>query len=500
MFESLWLLFDTGDFPARWHCGNWSQVHGWVHVVSDILIFGAYAAIPTAISFFALRRREAIVFPKLYWLFAAFIFSCGFGHLVEASIFWHPWYRFSGLVKMCTAIFSWATVLALLRYAPLALTLPGVAELNRALQREIAERRRAEEEVRRLNEALAIRVQELETLLEMLPIGIGIAVDPDCKTIRTNRAFAEILGIPSGTNASLSAPNGEAPNGFQVFVNGSEMQPADLPIQRAARERSVVRDMEETIIRSDGRRLELLCQAAPIIDEAQVCRGAVGVFHDITERKAAEVQLKASLTEKQVLLHEIHHRVKNNLQFIVSLLRLQRAEIEDPQSREVLDEARGRVQAMALVHEKLYRADDFARLDFDAYLHDLASAVARTMHKRPDRVEFAIQADPLGLDTRVAVPVGFIVNELVSNSLKHAFDDGRAGRVEIQLHGSPEKGYDLMVGDNGVGAPGSFDPASTRSMGWRLVEMLVRQLEGTIRMERVGGTKFAIHFPSAQPR
>lgn len=495
MLDFFRLLFDTRDFPSRWHCGNWSAAHGWLHVVSDALIFGAYAAIPAVIAFVAVRRQHEIVFPKLYWLFAAFILSCGLGHLIEATLFWEPWYRLSGAVKATTAIVSWATVLALIQYVPTALRLPGVAKLNVELQREIDERRRAEARVRELNVALEARVRELETLMDVLPIGIGIATDPECRHIRTNPAFAEILGIAAERNASLSAPPAEAPVEFKVLHEDRELRPDELPIQRAASSGVLVRDFEEVVVRNDGRRIDLLCHAAPIFDHDRVCRGAVGIFVDITERKAAEQALKASLVENQVLLQEVHHRVKNNLQFIVSLLRLQAAEMASVELKEVLEETRRRVHAMALVHEKLYRAEDFARLDYGSYLRELVATLARTVSERMARIDFSVEAEATGLETSAAVPIGLIVNELVSNSFKHAFTDGRAGRVTVGLHGDPERGYDLLVRDNGIGAPTGFDPAATRSMGWRLVDMLVRQLDGTIHTKRGDGTEFALHFP-----
>jgi two-component sensor histidine kinase len=279
-----------------------------------------------------------------------------------------------------------------------------------------------------------------------------------------------------------------------VLHEDRELRPDELPIQRAAATGELVRNFEEVVVRNDGSRIDMLSHAAPILDHDRVCRGAVGVFLDITERKAAEQALKASLLEKQVLLQEVHHRVKNNLQFIVSLLRLQGAEMRNPALSEALDETRQRVHAMALVHEKLYRAGDFSRLDYGSYLRELVAALARMMSERVAPVEFSVQADAIGLETGAAVPIGLVVNELVANSLKHAFTDGRTGRVTITLHGDPDRGYDLTVRDNGVGAPGVFEPAARHSMGWRLVDMLVRQLDGTIQMNHAGGTEFAIHF------
>ena len=130
MFE----LFDTADFPARWYCGSWSAIHGWTHVAADVAIFGAYAAIPCALLYFAQRRRD-VPFLPVFWLFGAFIFFCGFGHMVEATLFWQPWYRFSAVVKVCTAVVSWATVIALIPVVPKALALPGLAAVNAEVAR-----------------------------------------------------------------------------------------------------------------------------------------------------------------------------------------------------------------------------------------------------------------------------------------------------------------------------------------------------------------------------
>ncbi|MCE9553682.1 MAG: response regulator [Planctomycetes bacterium] len=154
MLDSLGRLFDTDGYMARWHCGAWSSGQGWLHILSDIAIFGAYTAIPCVLLFFILRRRD-IPFPKIFWLFGAFIFSCGFGHLLEAIIFWHPVYRFSGVVKFTTAVVSWATVLALIQIVPQALHFPGLARLNAKLMGEVDERKRIEDALRQSEERLA---------------------------------------------------------------------------------------------------------------------------------------------------------------------------------------------------------------------------------------------------------------------------------------------------------------------------------------------------------
>ena len=140
-------LFDTSGFPPRWHCGLWSAGHGWLHILSDIAIFGAYAAIPLVLVYF-IRRRKDVPFLPIFWFFAAFIVACGLSHLIEATIFWHPWYRLSGLMKAVTAVVSWITVIALIKVIPSALALPGLAKINEQLNAEISERKQAAEALR----------------------------------------------------------------------------------------------------------------------------------------------------------------------------------------------------------------------------------------------------------------------------------------------------------------------------------------------------------------
>ena len=170
MDELLLNIFDTSDFPARWHCGRWTPTHGWLHVVSDIAIWGAYVTIPATLIFLVLRRRD-VPFPRVFWLFGAFIVSCGTVHLVEATIFWWPAYRLSGAVKLFTAVVSWATVLALVPVIPQALRWPGLAAVNTQLMREIDERKRVEEELKsrtaEIEDFNALAVGREERMIEL---------------------------------------------------------------------------------------------------------------------------------------------------------------------------------------------------------------------------------------------------------------------------------------------------------------------------------------------
>src|SRR5271157_3436234 len=218
-----------------------------------------------------------------------------------------------------------------------------------------------------------------------------------------------------------------------------------------------------------------------------------------SERKRAEEQLQASLAEKDVLLKEVHHRVKNNLQLISSLLSLQAARIEDPAVAELFAESRNRVRSMALVHENLYRAGNFARISMATHVQNLCAHLTRAYGVHSRRVELAIRIGDVQLDLDRAVTCGLIVNELVSNALKHAFPDGRAGRVCVELQPLGDKQQVLVVGDNGIGLRPDLDPRRSDSLGLQLVDDLTQQLHGTIVVNRDGGTTFTITF-DAEPR
>ena len=215
---------------------------------------------------------------------------------------------------------------------------------------------------------------------------------------------------------------------------------------------------------------------------------------EITARKQAEEQIRASLREKEVLLKEIHHRVKNNLQVISSLLYLQSKKIKDKQTFEILQDSQNRVRSMALVHERLYQSKDLARVDFAEYARNLASYIFRSHGVNANVIKLKIKVDDVFLGIDMAVPCGLILNELVSNSLKHAFPGGREGEIRIELRSDDDGQFTLMVSDNGVGIPKDLDFRNTESLGLQLVDTLVNQLEGTIELDRSGGTAFEITF------
>jgi PAS domain S-box-containing protein len=215
---------------------------------------------------------------------------------------------------------------------------------------------------------------------------------------------------------------------------------------------------------------------------------------DITERKRVERELQESLQEKEVLLQEVHHRVKNNLQVISSLLYLQSLEAQGQDSRHMLEDTRHRVRSMALVHEKLYGSHDLARLDFGGYVQSLVSSLQQSLATDGSAVQIELDVPELMLDVDQALPCGLIINELISNSLQHAFAGREAGRIHIGFEERDGR-FSLQVSDDGVGLPDDVDLATPTSLGLALVRMLVEQLQGSLEIASEGGTEFNIVFP-----
>ena len=212
------------------------------------------------------------------------------------------------------------------------------------------------------------------------------------------------------------------------------------------------------------------------------------------QRKRAEEALKASLQEKEVLLKEIHHRVKNNMQVISSLLSLQSRHLEDPKAIGMFKDSQHRIRSMALVHEKLYQAKDLSRIDFGQYLQNLIVYLVHSYQIDSGRIGLKIDVGGAALDINTAIPCGLIVNELVTNALKHAFPGGRKGEVRVTLRTGAGGKLTLTVGDNGVGWPAEADFRRTETLGMQLVTMLVDQLDGSIELEKRPGTAFRISF------
>jgi PAS domain S-box-containing protein len=219
------------------------------------------------------------------------------------------------------------------------------------------------------------------------------------------------------------------------------------------------------------------------------------ILRDATEQVAAEEKILGSLREKEVLLKEIHHRVKNNLQVVASLLGLQSRSAGDDQMRRMLLESQNRVHTMALLHECLYRSHNLSKIDFPDYIRQLVSHLYRSYEIEAGHVRLETKMEQLYLDMDAAVACGLIINELVSNSLKYAFPDGRQGVVRIELTADANQMALLIVADNGASRVSQSDLETAKTLGLRLVRSLTEQLGGTIELRTKDGTEARLRFP-----
>ena len=232
----------------------------------------------------------------------------------------------------------------------------------------------------------------------------------------------------------------------------------------------------------------------PVLSPHGEVQHIVALWKDVTERKQAEARIKTSLQEKELLLKEIHHRVKNNLQVVCSLLSLQGSAIQDPGTRQLFEETRDRVRSMASIHEMLYQSADMARIDFSGYISNLASQLFSSHGVDPARVKLQVDVEPVSLGINLGIPCGLLINELVTNALKHAFPGDRAGTITVSMRETLDHSIRIAVRDNGIGIPSDLDVESADSLGFQLVTTLIGQLNGTLEVRREHGTEFIILF------
>lgn len=247
------------------------------------------------------------------------------------------------------------------------------------------------------------------------------------------------------------------------------------------------RSLEVDLLKQLAVHIAIAIQQSELYQQAQ---------SELAERERAQTQLKSSLKEKEALLKEIHHRVKNNLQIISSVLRLQSDFVRDRQVMALFNDSQNRIRSMALIHEKLYQSRDLLHIGMDEYIRDLTSNLLASYAARPQQITLEIQASSIWLNIDTAIPCGLIINELVSNALKHAFPIAGCSdsRVWVNMTQTHNHQFTLTVGDNGIGLPSGMDFKNTESLGLELVCIFTEQLEGTIELTAQTGTQFTIAF------
>lgn len=353
-------------------------------------------------------------------------------------------------------------------------------QANSELRKEIAARAQTEQSLREAE-------SKYRGLVDTSPDGI-VLTDLEGRLLLCNLQAAHLHGYdrPEAMQG-LSAFDLIAPEDHQRTWEEMRREP----------ERSSAHNLEYTLLRRDGTRFPAELSASVVRSTAGEPTAYLVVERDITERKLAEERLLSSLREKEVLLKELHHRVRNNLQVVSSLLYLQSQRAETSASRGILQDSLNRVQSMALVHEKLYGSEDLARIDVGEYVRSLMDSLMESYGAGAQGVDTRAGVDEVMLSVDLAIPCGLLLNELLSNSLKHAFPGGQGGHIAVEFRTDGDGHYILQVEDDGVGLPHGLDVWKPETLGLQLVNMMVEQLCGTMQVDSREGTLFQISFPAS---
>jgi PAS domain S-box-containing protein len=309
-------------------------------------------------------------------------------------------------------------------------------------------------------------------------------VNPEGRIVTANRATLKLLGYkehelidqPVDMILTQKETAGSRPTQYEQLLTTDSIY-----------------DTETTLVTKGAKKIPVSLSASTVRDGQGAKQGVVYVSRDLTERKRVEEQIRASLREKEVLLKEIHHRVKNNLQIVSGLLILQSEATRSEQALKVLRESQDRVYSMATIHEVLYQSEDMAQVDLTEYVQKLTDHLFSSYNIDSQAITLKINVARVSLGIETAIYCGLIINELVSNALKHAFPAGRSGEIYIGFRSDGDRST-LTISDNGAGLPPDVEPCKTESLGLQLVTMLTEQLGGTLELDQSSGTAFKIVF------
>jgi PAS domain S-box-containing protein len=390
---------------------------------------------------------------------------------------------------------------------------PIVEEAAEALSAALEELQAAHEELQRANEVLQQRNAELTIAHQRYQELFNFA--PEAYLVTDTRG---VIQEANDTAARLLKIRRDFLIGkpLKVFIAEEDSKTFLMQLSRL-RQGAAVQEWEVRAQPREGPDFPALISIAPAHDTQQRVIGMRWLLRDISERKRAEEMLRrahddleqrvrertadlgsansaleTALQQKDMLLKEIHHRVKNNLQIVSSLLSLQAGYNPDPLVKELFADSQQRIQSMALIHEILYQSRDLGRINMADYLRTLASHLVRSYRTDDGQITLTLSVDQVLLDVDTAIPCGLLLNELISNCLKHAFPDHRKGEVSVDLHADPAGRVTLTVRDDGIGFPADADFRNSNTLGLQLITGLVEQLKGTVSMARDGGCAFTI--------
>lgn len=527
-----WLFNPTG-LTAHGFCLSWAPGLVALHAISDGITGLSYFSIPLALFAFARQRRD-LPYGWIVYLFVAFIIACGATHLLSIATLWVPIYGIEGLTKLATAILSVVTAVLLWPLLAKVVKLPGpaqLAQINAELSASLGDQQRAatllqdsEAKARlanfqlehrvsertaeltaanaRLIEALAQRTtaeealarseEEFRASFEAAAVGKTQADPFTGRLLRVNPAFAHMLGyepdeLVGRIGEGLSWPEDHPGDDFDRMLSGEF--------------RAMKR--EKRLQHRDGRPIWVRISATVVRwKESGEPRLMIAVVEDIDERYKAEIALQessanlataleertAALQQRDLLLREVYHRVKNNLQIVDGLLVMQSREISDPDARTAMLGLRGRIYALGLVHHQLMESANLKTFDIGPFLKELSHNIVDGGGET--EVRLSVEAIPLNVGLDFAIPLGLLVTELVTNSLKHAFPAG-TGAIRVMLdHGEGDE-LVLVVEDDGKGSGGDTHRAG---LGSTIIRGLIDQLQGRMTMRTEGGTRTEIRI------
>lgn len=357
-------------------------------------------------------------------------------------------------------------------------------ETNRKLEEEITQKERAEKKLKeQLLRTTAIFESSSNTFL--------LTLDLEGKVLSFNTQFKEYFHRLSGLNLE----NGQDfVSSLTTFLSDREVKTFRYLLARVHKGKQ--RQLELHINVND-RDYWLEVYLSPIFDVNEEVIEVSLVAHDITEKQIASEEIKESLKEKDILLKEIHHRVKNNMQVISSILNLQSSYVEDENTLRILQESRNRIRSMAMIHESLYRRDDFSSIDFSGYIENLVYNLISS-YSIGQKIKINKNLERVSIDLDQAIPCGLLVNEVITNALKYAWEEEGAGSIDIKLK-KEGKMILLEIADNGKGLPEEFDSIKSDTLGLQLIITLVEQLEGELNVDISKGTKYLIKFEDIKP-